>query len=328
MSISKLLAYRKLLWPLLLLAILIVVATFPRYGSAYYVRLLFYVFMYVTLSVSWAMFSGATGYMSLAPAGFLGAGMYTMAFLQELLPFPVIVAIGGLISFGFALLVGLVTLRLRGIYFAIFTFGLVMLMSEIVAYLESRLFGAIGRHIVPLASGVLFYAMLIVAVVTIVSVYLVRRSRLGLAMMSVGGNEDAAEHMGVNTTRVKVLTFAISAIFMGAAGVIMAPNLIYIDPRIAFSPTYSFMPILMSVFGGMTQLYGPVVGAAIFAYLERTLRAEFGQYFMLIFGLVLVLIILFMPRGLEGLASRLQAKLKGVIAKLWKGGQAEQHVNT
>jgi branched-chain amino acid transport system permease protein len=327
-DITRLFAHRKLLWVGFLVAILIFLAAFPLYGNAYYIRLLFYMFMYATLSMSWAMFSGATGYMSLAPAAFFGAGMYTMAFLQEALPFPVIIVIGGLVSFGFALLVGLVTLRLRGIYFTIFTFGLVMFVSEVVAYTESHLFHAIGRHILPLDSKTLFYAMLVVAVATIVAIYFIRRSRLGLAMQSIGGNEEAAEHMGVNTTRIKVLTFAISAVFMGAAGVIMAPNLIYIDPRIAFSPAYSFMPILMSVFGGTTQLYGPVVGAAIFAYLERTLREQLPEYFMLTFGILLVLVILFMPHGLEGLVSRLQNKLRAVIWKSRKGGETEQHANT
>jgi branched-chain amino acid transport system permease protein len=147
-------------------------------------------------------------------------------------------------------------------------------------------------------------------------------------MQSIGGNEDAAEHMGINTTMVKVLTFAISSIFIGAAGVIMAPKLIYINADIAFSPTYSFMPILMSIFGGMGHFYGPVVGAAVFGYLEKTLRAQFATYFMLGFGIIMVVVILFLPNGIVGLVPILRDKLGGVIAKLRKGGQAEQNANT
>jgi branched-chain amino acid transport system permease protein len=311
-----------------LILILIFLATLPLYGGVYYVRLLTTILMYVILSVSWTMFSGSTGYMSLAPAAFLGVGIYTMGFLQNILPFPVIIPIGGLVSFILALLIGLVTLRLRGVYFIIFTFGLVVFMSEVIAFLEGDLFGSVGRHINPLSNETMFYAMLVIAVATLVAVYFIRRSRLGLAMLSIGGNEDAAAHMGVNTTRVKVLTFAISAVFMGAAGVIMAPIKVYIDPRIAFSLSYSFMPILMSVFGGMGQFYGPVVGAVVFAYLEKTLRSEFPQYFMLGFGIILVLIILFLPNGLAGLVPKLRDKLGGVIAKLRKGGEPEQHANT
>jgi branched-chain amino acid transport system permease protein len=307
-----------------LILILVFLASLPLYGGVYYIRLLTTILMYVILSVSWTMFSGSTGYMSLAPAAFFGIGIYTMGFLQNILPFPVIIAAGGLFSFLLALLVGLVTLRLRGVYFIIFTFGLVVFMMEVIAFLEGDLFGSVGRHINPLPDETIFYAMLGIAVATLVAVYFIRRSRLGLAMLSIGGNEEAAAHMGINTTRVKILTFAISAVFMGAAGVIMAPNKIYIDPRIAFSLSNSFMPILMSVFGGMGQFYGPVVGAAIFAYLERTLRNEFPQYFMLGFGIILILIILFLPNGLAGLIPM----LRGKIAKLRKGGQAEQHANT
>jgi branched-chain amino acid transport system permease protein len=321
--------HRKLLlvgFPLLI--ILIFLATFPLYGSVYYIRLLIVILMYVTLSVSWAMFSGSTGYMSLAPAAFFGVGMYTMALLQYRLPFPVIIAVGGLLSFILALLVGLVTLRLRGMYFAIFTFGLVVFMARVVAYLESEITHARGQHIIPLDNTTIFYAMLGVVVATVLTVYFIRRSKVGLAMLSIGGNEDAAEHMGINTTMVKVLTFAISSIFVGAAGVITAPRLIYINADIAFSATYSFMPILMSIFGGMGQFYGPVVGAAVFGYLEKTLRAQFSTYFMLGFGIIMVVVILFLPNGIAGLVPTLQNKLSGVIAKLRKGGQTEQHANT
>jgi branched-chain amino acid transport system permease protein len=311
-----------------LLIILVLLATFPLYGRVYYISLLIVILMYVILSVSWAMFSGPTGYMSLAPAAFFGVGMYTMALLQYKLPFPVIIAVGGLLSFILALLVGMVTLRLRGMYFAIFTFGLVVFMSEVVSYMEGIIQHARGQHIIPLHNTTIFYAMLGVMVATLLTVYFIRRSRLGLAMLSIGGNEDAAAHMGVNTTMVKVLTFAISSIFVGAAGVIMAPKLIYINAGIAFSPIYSFLPILMSIFGGMGQFYGPVVGAAVFGYLDKTLRAQFAEYFMLGFGIILVAVILFLPNGIAGLVTMLQSKLSRARSKLREGGEAEQHANT
>jgi branched-chain amino acid transport system permease protein len=127
---------------------------------------------------------------------------------------------------------------------------------------------------------------------------------------------------------VKVLTFAITAIFMGAAGVVTAPSLIYSNAGIAFSVTYSFIPIFAAVFGGMGQLYGPVIGAAVFGYLEKTLRAELLTYFMLGFGIIMVVVILFLPNGLVGLVPMLRDKLGGVISKLRKGGQADQRANT
>lgn len=304
------------------------VATFPLYARAFNIRVLTSMLMYVVLSVSWAMFSGSTGYMSLAPAAFFGIGVYTMALAQDYLPFPIIIFVGGFVSFAFALLVGLVTLRLKGIYFAIFTFGLVVFMSEMVYYIASQVGQTRGIDIIPQARATLLYTMFALAVVTVTAIYFIRRSRLGLALQSIGGNEEAAEHMGINTTRVKVVGFAISALFMGAAGVVTAPALIYIDNRIAFSLFYSFLPILMAVFGGMGQLYGPVVGAAVFGYLAKMLRAQLYDYFMLGFGIILVGVILFLPNGIAGLAPMLQNKLGGVIQKLRKGGQAKQHANT
>jgi len=165
-------------------------------------------------------------------------------------------------------------------------------------------------------------------VLTLLAAYLIRRSRLGLAMQSIGENEEAAAHMGVNTTMVKVLTFAISAFFMGVAGATMAPRWEYIDPTVAFNMLYSFMPILMAVFGGMGQLYGPVVGAVVFAYSERALRLRFPYHYMLAFGIALILIIIFLPGGLTGVVPTLKDKLSGLIARLRKGGQSERHANT
>ena len=316
----------------LLLLILIFLATFPLYGSRSDIFVVTIILMYIILTVSWAMFSGSTGYMSLATAAFLGVGIYTSALLFShkwaLLPLPAVIVIGGLASFILALLVGLVTLRLKGIYFAIFTFGLVALLSQLLVFWELQIVGKRGQHVVPVSGETVYCVMLGIAVATLLTVYFIRRSRLGLAMQSIGGNEEAAAHMGVNTTMVKVLTFAISAFFMGAAGAIMATKWIYVDPTVAFNMFYSFMPVLMAVFGGMGQLYGPVIGAAIFAYTERTLRLEFSYYYMLAFGIILILVILFLPGGLVGLIPKLWNRLRGPISKLWKGGKAEQHANT
>ena len=323
---------RKLLLVGFLVLLVAFVATFPLYGGTYRVDVLTTMLMYSILAVSWALFSGTTGYMSLAPAAFFGLGIYSVALLQDYLPFPVIILAGGLFSFVFALLVGLVTLRLKGIYFTIFTFGLVIFIGNIINYMESRVFTRHGWYfdelLARLDPTLLSGAMLCLVVVTVLAAYIIRRSRLGLAMQSIGGNEEAAEHMGINTTRVKVLTFAIAAIFMGAAGAVTAPSLIYSNASIAFSPIYSFIPILGAVFGGMGQLYGPVIGGALFGFLEKTLRAQWATYFMLGFGIIMVVVIRFLPNGIAGLVPILQSKLGGVIARLTKGGQSEEHANT
>jgi branched-chain amino acid transport system permease protein len=320
--------HRKLVLAGFLLVVLGFMSTFPLYAGAYDVRVLTFILIYVVLAVSWAMFSGTTGYMSLAPAAFFGLGMYAMALLQNELPFPLIIAIGGALSFALALLVGLVTLRLKGMYFAVFTFGLVVFMTEITQYLETRLLGKHGQAIIPIDNETLFYIMIGVVVATVLITYLIRRSRWGLAMLSIGGNEEAAEHMGVNTTMVKVLTFAISSIFMGVAGVVAAPVLIYVNSNIAFSLYYSFLPIFMATLGGVGTTYGPVIGAVILGYLDTRLRAELFNYFNLGFGVIMVLIILFLPKGITGLVPMLQDKLGGAMRRLRKGDREERHANT
>jgi branched-chain amino acid transport system permease protein len=324
--------HRKLLVQGLLLLILIFLATFPRYGSSSAVYILAGVLMYVILTASWVMFSGSTGYLSLAVAAFFGIGQYTAAFLYPrtgaLLPLPAVIVIGGLVSACIALIFGLVTLRLKGVYFIIFTFGFVMLLYSLTSFWEGQIIGVRGQRLVPISNETTYYAMLAIVVATLLTAYFLGRSRLGLAMLSIGENEEAAAHMGVNTTMVKIITFAISTFFMGAAGAVIAPTWVYIDPLISFDAFYSFMPVLMAVFGGMGQLYGPVIGAVIFAYLEYYLRINLANYYMLTFGIILVIIILFVPSGMAGLITTLRNRLGGVITKLWKGGEAEQHANT
>ena len=120
--------------------------------------------------------------------------------------------------------------------------------------------------------------MLGIFVILMVVAFLIRRSKFGLALQSIGQDEDAASHAGVNVTPVKVITFAVSSIFMAAAGAALATRVTYIDPGSAFNINYSFFPVLMAIFGGMTNLYGPVIGAAAFAYLEEILTTRFPTF--------------------------------------------------
>ena len=136
MDIATLKTKKNLTIGAILLVILILLATFPLYAPGYPVILLSSILMYVILTVSWVMFSAPTGYISLAPAAFFGVGIYVTAIIGKAIPFALVVFIGGAASFCLALLVGALTLRLRGIYFAVFTFGLLMLIASAVNYYE------------------------------------------------------------------------------------------------------------------------------------------------------------------------------------------------
>jgi branched-chain amino acid transport system permease protein len=307
--------------PGLLIVILIALATLPRYAPIYTIILLTAVFMHIVLTLSWSTFSGPTGYISLASAAFFGAGIYTSAMLGNVLPLPVVVAIGGLASFCLALLVGALTLRLRGIYFAVFTFGLVELIKHLLLWWEMSIMGTRGRFVIIVDSTTVYYVMLAILTILLVTAYFIRRSKLGLALQSIGEYEEAAAHTGVNVNTLKTVTFAVSAIFMGATGAIMATRWTYIDPYIAFNPLFSFMPVLMAIFGGMGQLYGPILGAAVFAYLEEFLITEFPYLYMLLFGIILVVSVLYLPNGLVGL-------VVGLVQRWRRGSQGGQHATT
>jgi branched-chain amino acid transport system permease protein len=107
----------------------------------------------------------------------------------------------------------------------------------------------------------------------------------------------------------------------GAAGAIIATRWTYVDPYVAFNPLFSFLPVLMAIFGGLGTFYGPIVGAAIFAYLEELLLTRFPYYYMLTFGIILVVVILYLPGGVASLIERLRLRMQ-------KGGLTDTHANT
>jgi branched-chain amino acid transport system permease protein len=171
--------------------------------------------------------------------------------------------------------------------------------------------GTRGRFVIVVDNNTIYHGMFITLVLLLLTAYFMRYSKFGLALQSIGEYEDAAAHAGVNVTALKTITLAVSAVFIGAAGAIMATKWTYIDPYIAFNPLFSFMPVLMAVFGGMGQFYGPVLGAVIFAYLEEILLTKFPYFYMLIFGTILLVTILFLPGGLVGLVQKLRRRIWG-----------------
>lgn len=317
MDIMTLNSKNPLIWWAIILIIFIALILVPFYAPGYASVLLISIFMYVILTTSWVMFSGSTGYMSLAPAAFFGVGIYTSAIIGKALPFPIIIIIGGVASFILAILVGGLTLRLKGIYFAIFTFGLVMLIAYSLLFYEIQVTGTRGRFVMVMDNKTIYLYLLGIFILLLITSYLIKKSKYGLALLSIGQEEDAAAHTGVNVVRVKVMTFAISAFFMGMAGSVMATKWTYIDPFIAFNANYSFMPVAMAIFGGMGSLLGPIVGAAILTYLEEILITQFAEVYMLIFGAILVAAILYLPDGLVGL-----------IQQMWRRLIERNHVDT
>ena len=297
--------------------LLILLVLLPVFISSESYDLIFLanILMYVVLTVSWAIFSGPTGYISLATSAFFGVGVYSTALFSDALPLAVVILIGGLGSFCLAYLVGSVTLRLKGMYFTMFTFGLVELIRNLVHWYEVNITGTVGRMVITPESITIYYAMVIIFLAVLLASYLIKRSKYGLALQGIGESEDAAAHTGINVTRVKTVTFAVSAFFMGLTGAAMSLRWSYVDPTMAFDISRSFMPVLMAIFGGMGHLYAPIAGASIFSILEELFTTKFPYYYMLLFGLTMLLVIRFMPLGIEGVIEKLRRRNKLVVTE-------------
>ena len=200
------------------------------------------------------------------------------------------------------------------------------LIKNLLLWYEVNIKGTRGRFVVVVDNQTIYYSMLIVFVMTLLVAYWIRRSKFGLALQSIGESEEAAAHIGINVTLLKVVTFAISAVFMGAAGAVIATRWTYVDPYIAFNYLFSFMPVLMAIFGGMGLFYSPILGSAVLGYLEEILITRFPYYYMLLFGLILVGVILFLPNGLAGLIQKGGAALRQFKWQPAEG--ASKHANT
>lgn len=272
----------------------------PHLG-AFWQSLLINILMYTALATAWALFSGPTRYVSLATAAFFGLGAYTMAFLGEAMPLPAVYLAAVVIGAVVAAIVGLSTLRLSGVYFVIFTFGLAELIRQLVTWAEAKFGGTVGRFVFVPVSPADIYFMLIGACALVFALgWWVQRSRLGWALRAIGEDETVARHAGIDVTRAKVLLFTLSASMMSLVGCIMAPRWTYIDATIAFNPIISFQVLIMALLGGAARLYGPVLGVVPLAILFELLQANFPNHFSILLGTVFLAVVYLVPRGVAG----------------------------
>ena len=289
----------------------VLLAALPHFTNRYTVSLGCAILSYVILSTAWAMFSGPTRYVSLATAAFFGIGAYVMASLASSLPLPLVLLIAGAAGFVVALVVGLSTLRLSGVYFVIFTFGLSELIRQLVTWFQINVSKTRVSYIfIKLGDNELYYYLVVLWAILLVTCALVQRSRLGFALRVIGQDETVAKHAGINTTLAKLSMFALSAVFMSVTGAIMAPRWTYIDPNIAFNPLVSFQVVIMALLGGVSRLYGPALGAVPLVLLSEYLAGRFPYHFSIALGICFIVIVYLLPSGLSGLLERLGVYLR------------------
>lgn len=273
-------------------------ALVPFYAGAYGVSLMIGMLGYVTLAMAWALFSGPTRYVSLATVAFFGIGAYCCAVLSEVVSYPVLLLIAALVGLAVALVVGLATLRLAGVYFVIFTFGLAELIRQLVTWYEVNMTGTLGRYIfLPVTPEGIYWQLLCLAAATFAGSWIVSRSRIGLALRVIGDDEVVAVHSGINVVRVKVMLFAVSAVIITLVGALQAPRWTYVEPSIAFNPTISFLTLIMALLGGANRLMGPIFGAVPLFLLFEWLSANFPNHYSIILGLLFIVIVFALPRG-------------------------------
>jgi branched-chain amino acid transport system permease protein len=301
-------------------ASLAVVATLVGYGlfsgSLEHLNTLGLVFMYVVMTQAWNILGGYGGYFNFGMVTFFGVGAYTTALLFHffgLSPF-LTAPLAGLASALFAFLIGIPALRLRGAYFAVVTMIVTFAMQILVLDLPFTQ-GAIGVFLTPLdlsprATEQLFYFVFLgLATAMTALIYAIENSNFGWALVAIREDEDAAEIIGVRTTAIKWIGNAVAGFATGLVGGVFAIRILYIEPTSTFSLDISLNVVLMAVIGGAGTWLGPLIGAPLVLLVAEALRVTVtSEVNRVIFSVIVIVMALYMPRGLMGLTSRLRQK--------------------
>jgi branched-chain amino acid transport system permease protein len=292
----------------LVAAATVLIALVPIFGSAVLIQYGINALIFATLAQSWNIIGGYTGYASFGNSVFFGLGAYgtAIAMTQFGLPFWAGLPLGAMLGVLCALLLGLPVLRLRGHYFAIATLGLSLAVAAILSNLEIA--GANIGLILPLtrADGMFFELALALLVACVLCVWWISRSRFGMGLIAIREDEDAAASMGINTTLYKTAALMLAALFTSIAGGIYAYWITFIDPASAFDPTLNLRMVIMAMFGGPGTVLGPVIGSFILSVIYEYLASSISTAAALIFGVVIVLAVVFMPKGLIDLGGGLR----------------------
>jgi len=296
---------------------LVVLAALPFVLPNYRTAFLLLTFMYVTLASSWNIIAGYTGYASFGHAAFFGLGAYTASLLIIKLGVHWLLAslAGGLVAALLALPLGFILLRLRGPYFAISMLGLAAALEVIANSWVTLTRGGAGLNLPPALNLVqVYFAMGCVMIVVVGLSYRIITSRYGLRLFAIRDDEQAAEVLGIDTTLHKVSAFVISAFFPGVVGGFYAWNLAYIDPTSVFRPILSIGMVIMTMFGGIGTVAGPVIGAVLLTVLSEGLWARLPEFHRAAYGALIILVVLFVPGGIVGGMTKLLER-RGVVLR-------------
>lgn len=278
----------------------------PYLGSEYALSFTIQLLVFTILGYSWNLIGGYAGYTHFGQVCFFGLGGYTGALLiQAGMAWYFAVPLAALAGIALAIPLGTAMLRLKGPYFAIGMFGLTRVLESFVLGFDSVTQGGTGLYLVPLSDlKPVYFALVGVAMLVMLGTWRLDNSRLGLKLLAIREDEQAADALGVRTTRLKIGTFVVSAIAPAAVGALYAVYLGFIDPPTAFSPVMELTTIAIVLLGGMGTVLGPLVGAVVLSVVNELLWARFPEYYLAIVGVLILLAVLYMPRGIVNLAMK------------------------
>lgn len=274
----------------------------------------------VALAYSWNLISGYTGYFTLGHIAFFGLGGYVAAMLlqNQTVPWPVAVFLGGVAAIVAAALIGPIILRLRSIAFAIAAFGFARIL-ESLAYTSPWFGGGTGIYLPPPGSQYVTFAVLVVLVgVSVLLTHWFDNSVFGLRLLAIREDQDAAQAMGVPTQRLKLLAYMTSAFVPGVVGGVFTYHLAYIDPANAFLPIRELTVAAGVLLGGYGTVMGPIIGMTLLLVFYEFFWASAPWLYQIIIGALIMLTVVFMPRGLvmAGIKRGLPLRGRAVFLKL------------
>jgi branched-chain amino acid transport system permease protein len=295
------------------------------HADVYAHNLLTLTFLGIAAALAWNWLGGYLGQVSFGHAAMFGLGGFVSARAEISLGMPMVLAwcFGGVLAGLYALLWGHPTLRLRGPYFSIATIGVGEATRLVCTWWDWLTGGSSGLSL-PMHQNLkytLYWYGLALAALALAASYALRRSSLGLSLLAIKSDVDAAADVGVGSVRLQDLVLFLSGATMGLCGGFYASYFSYIEPGDMFGFDRSISWVLMGVIGGIGTIAGPALGAVIFVLLRQYLIASYPQLYLGLYGILLVLVILFEPLGLTGLALRVFHRARPDLAVTGVAGE-------
>jgi branched-chain amino acid transport system permease protein len=296
---------------ILYVGLFLVAASVPLFAGAYWMHTAQIILIYLALALSWDMLMRA-GQISFGIAGLFGIGGYATAILQVYTGINPLIAIlfGTVVTGIFALLIGLATLQLRGMYFAIVTLALAEIFRVIIRNMPDYMTGGTVGIVLPSSifngdASKTYWLMLVIVIITVVVSEIFSRSRVNFAVTAIRDDEIVARSTGIDIFKYLVFVFVVTSMIQGLTGAAYSEIYAYVNPEASFSVDFSLLPLAMALFGGMYSTWGPVIGAVVLGAASEFLKLLIPYGYLIVYGVIIVIVILLLPSGIMGIIKKI-----------------------